>query len=127
MVYIINGNTSTGKTTYIRNYISNNPDKAVRYFTDEEWLELLIDCLKLYEYQELAQKMTGDADVIFIDNIDFFSGKNEVQKLTAFIVASLCDKTDFYLSGISLDKRIKVMLCEFERMGVSVSYVQYNQ
>lgn len=129
MIYLIDGESFTGKTTYIHNYIKNNPDKKCRCFTDEEWTELLVGCLSapkegVKSDKAIIEELCNE-DVVFIDNIDFLSGKNALQMFSADIIERLCGKVVFFLSGIALEKRIGTILEDFAQKGFDIQRVNY--
>ena len=128
MIQLISGDTFTGKTIYIRNYIRNNPDKSSKYFTYEEWMELVIKCANETDSDTECITMIAnhlkESDIVCIDNIEFLGGKSATQSLCANALIKIAPVTECLLSGIELEERIKTMIDEFEKSGTPYSYVK---
>ena len=130
MIYLIDGDTFTGKTTYLRKYMKEHPQKSSRYMTDEEWTEMLIDCgNEAYSDEQCVELLASKFlhfDVLCIDNIDFLRGKTATQMLSAHTILKLNKNCDILLAGIDLRQRIKTMIEEFSNNDVSVSIIDFN-
>ena len=130
MIYLIDGDTFTGKTTYMRRFIANHPSKVSCYMTDEKWMEMLIDCANESGSDEQCVELLASKflhfDVLCIDNIDFLRGKTATQMLSAHTILKLNKNCDILLAGIDLRQRIKTMIEEFSNNDVSVSIIDFN-
>lgn len=130
MIYLIDGDTFTGKTTYLRKYMKEHPQKSSRYMTDEEWTEMLIDCANESGSDEQCVELLSSKllqfDILCIDNMDFLYGKTATQTLSAKTILKLKQDRDILLAGIDLHQRIKTMIEQFSNSGVSVSFIDFN-
>ena len=130
MIYLIDGDTLTGKTTYLRKYMKEHSQKCSRYMTDEEWMEMLVDCANksVHDGQcvEILASSFSQVDIICIDNIDFLKDKTATQLLSAKTILELNKNRDILLAGIDLRRRIKTMIEEFLSSGADISFVDFN-
>lgn len=131
MIYLIDGDTFTGKTTYLRKYMKEHPQKSSWYMTDEEWTEMLVACAQESDSEEKLINMLSNElrrfDIVCIDNIDFISGKHAMQEITAKTILILNDRIEFFLSGINLKRKLTMMFNVFEVQGASVISINYNE
>lgn len=131
MIYLIDGDTFTGKTTYLRKYMKEHPQKSSRYMTDEEWTDILVACAHESDSEEKLIDMLINKlcrfDIVCIDNIDFISGKHAMQEITAKTILILNNRIEFFLSGINLKRKLTTMFNVFEVQGASVISVNYNE
>ncbi len=130
MIYLLDGDTFTGKTTYLRRFIENHPSKVSCYITDEKWIEMLIDCANEADSDEQCVELFASKflkfDVLCIDNIDFLYGKTATQTLSARTILKLKQDRDILLAGIDLRQRINTMIEEFSNNDVSVFIIDFN-
>ena len=130
MIYLVDGDTYTGKTTFLKNYMKANPRKLSKYMTDEEWVDLLIKVVEHTRNDEECIKQYTESfsyfDILCIDNVDFLRGKEIIQTITAEIIAGINDTTQVFLSGIDLEKNLEPMLRYFRRNEIEVHYADYN-
>lgn len=130
MIYLINGDTFTGKTTYLRKYMKEHPQKRSLYMTNEEWTEMLIACSEDTDCDdqciELLASKLSNCDILCIDNIDFLGGKPATQIMSAKTILKLNQDRDIFLAGIDLHKRISTMIEEFSNSNVDVSFIDFT-
>lgn len=129
MVQVVDGATFTGKTHFLRKMLSSYSDDTARYMFDDDWVELLIsessengtpkDCV------EGVSAKLSKYKIVCIDNMDFLSGRNTIQEVSALIFQKLDGITDFAVAGIDMKKRLGRMFEILDKMGVKVSFVDY--
>ena len=131
MIYLIDGDTFTGKTTYLRKYMKEHPQKISRYMTEEEWIEMLVVCAQESDSEEKLIDMLSNElrrfDIVCIDNIDFIPGKHAMQEITAKTILILNNRIEFFLAGINLKRKLTTMFNVFEVQGASVISINYNE
>lgn len=80
----IYGDVGLGKTHLMQsigNFIKeNNPDKKVLYVTSEKFLSDFLDAVRFQKDTSEFRNKYRKADVLLVDDIQFFSGKSETQE-----------------------------------------------
>ena len=131
MIYFVNGDTFSGKTTYLREFIKNHPQKTSRYMTDEEWMELLAHCANEKDSDEhcaeLLTSQFSEFDIVCIDNIDLLKGRTLTQGISARAILKLNQNRDILLAGIDLRSAIRTMIDVFSNNGITVSFIHFDR
>ena len=131
MIYILDGDTFTGKTSFLRKHIKDNPQKNSLYLTDEAWIDLLIRCAHKSDTNEkcadFATEEISCYDIVCIDNADFLAGRGIILGISANVILNLYEKTDFFLSGINMKKKMKPMIDIIQSGGASITWLDYRK
>lgn len=127
MIYFVDGDTFSGKTTYLWEFIKNHPQKTSRYMTDEEWMELLAHCANETDSDErcaeLLASQFSELDIVCIDNMDLLKGRPLTQVISAKAILELNQHRDILIAGIDLCSAIKTMVDAFSNNGITVSFI----
>ena len=79
----IYGGVGLGKTHLLQavgnKIVESFPDKKVRYASSERFISSIIESIRSYNIAELKKKLT-EIDVLMIDDIQFFAGKEKSQE-----------------------------------------------
>ncbi len=130
MVGILDGATFTGKTNFIRELLRRFDSNTNCYMLDDDWVEFLVskasekgteeDCVKS------AAEELSKYNFICIDNMDFLSGRNTIQELSAHIFSALDGSTGIILAGIDMKNRLGRMFEVLEEIGTEFYYIDYQ-
>lgn len=131
MIYFVDGDTFSGKTTYLREFIKNHPQKTSRYMTDEEWTELLAHCASETDSDEhcaeLIASQFSEFDIVCIDNMDLLKGRPLTQVISAKAILELNQNRDILIAGIDLRSAIRTMIDAFSNNGITVSFIHFDR
>ena len=129
MVGILDGATCSGKTAFMRQLIRKFDSDTNCYMDSDDWVEFLVsetsengtekDCVKS------AAQALSKYNFICIDNMDFLSGRNTIQALSANIFSALDGVTNVIVAGIDLKKRLGRMFEVLEENGTEIMNIDY--
>ncbi len=81
--FFIYGGVGLGKTHLLQatgnKILAQFPDKVIKYTTSERFISSIVEAIKNREIEQL-KKESGQIDVLIIDDVQFFAGKEKTQE-----------------------------------------------